>query len=222
MHAFITRDLTPDSPFLNRLTTAGWTVTAQSLVQLTPLTIPTIPAADWIFFSSQNGVLFFFDQIKKQGLPVPTTKWAALGKATAAVLLQYIPTADFIGSGDPESAAADFRVLAQGSRVLFPGAQNSRQSIQGVLKEVATVIDLPVYENTPIANAPSSEADMLVFTSPLNVTAYFAGSSRQAHQKIAAIGRSTAAALQEQGISDVWIPHEATEAALADLLLQSF
>jgi uroporphyrinogen-III synthase len=219
MHIFITRDLAPDSEFLKRLSGRGWTVTGQSLVQLTPLPVTSIPVADWIFFSSQHAVAFFFDAIQLGGMAMPDARWAAVGQATANVLGRYVPVVDFTGSGDPVAAAAAFLTLCRNQRVLFPGAKNSRQSIQKAVAGQATIINLDIYDNTPIPDAPIPDADVLVFTSPLNVQAYFSQKTIQPHQKIIAIGHSTAAALQALNIHNVSIPTTPDEASLANLIL---
>jgi len=63
MTAYISRELAPDSEFRALLEARGWAVHGQSLVSLSPLPFSAIPACDWIFFSSQNAVRFFFQTL---------------------------------------------------------------------------------------------------------------------------------------------------------------
>jgi uroporphyrinogen-III synthase len=197
MTVFITRDLTPDSVFLQQLTALGWAVRGQSLLTIATLPFDTPPPADWIFFSSANGVRYFYERL------TPTqyrAKTAAIGPATAATLAKIVPKVDFIGDGDPINTALLFGTAAEGQTVLFPGAEQSRQSVQQQLAGRIAGTHWPVYTNAPLANVPSqSDAHVLVFTSPLNVQAYCTQHEIRAAQRCVAIGATTASALLAWG-----------------------
>ena len=102
--AFITRHLAPDSDFRSILAAQGWQVAGQSLVLLTPLPFGSVPPCDWIFFSSQNAVRYFFEQAAL--LPdwteerASAVRWAAIGPATARAMLPYVKLVHFVGSGE--------------------------------------------------------------------------------------------------------------------------
>jgi len=219
MTVFITRNLSPDSIFFQLLSAQRIAIVGRSLVQLTPLPFSNIPTADWIFFSSQNAVHYFFQQIKSQGIAIPNVRWAALGEATAAALKPYIKHLDFTGNGDPETATEAFRPHCSGQTVLFPGARHSRRSVQQHLGSAAHLLELTVYDNIPEPNPTKIDTAVLVFTSPLNASAYFSKHPLEAYQKVIAIGASTAATLQEHGISDVVIAAEPGERALAEAVI---
>ncbi len=145
--------------------------------------------------------------------------WAALGPATARELLRYTHRVDFAGTGDPDGTATAFLSLARGKRVLFPAARHSQQSIARILGDAITAVHLAVYDNAPLSDPPLLDESILVFTSPMNARAYFARHSIQTHQRVVAIGQTTASALRALGIKNAVMSKEPAEAALADTVL---
>ena len=219
MRVFISRECLPGSLFYDMLNARGYTVTGQSLLQLDPLPVRNIPAADWIFFASGNAVRFFFELPTAILPPTESVHWAALGPATAAVLRAFTEKIDFEGDGRPETCAAAFAPLAGGQKVLFPAAQHSQHSIQKMLGEQIEAIDLPLYANAPLPDiAPRAEA-VLLFTSPMNARAYFSKNVRLPQQRIIAIGASTAAALQQLGVGTIEVSEFPDEGSLAKMVL---
>lgn len=218
MRVFISRECLPGSLFYDNLHAQGYTVTGQSLLQLSPLPVLEIPPCDWIFFASGNAVRFFFE-LPPAVLPeVNAVKWAALGPATAVALHGYTGKIDFQGDGRPESCAAAFSPLAEKSRVLFPAAQHSQRSIQKLLGDTINAIDLPLYANAPLPDiAPRSET-ILVFTSPMNARAYFSKNTRLPEQRIIAIGASTAKALQELYVGSFAVSEFPDEQSLVETI----
>lgn len=222
--AFISRDLDDSSEFAHRLKSAGWAVQGCSLVTLRPLPITEIPDADWLFFASGNAVRFFFAGLKS---PSPyfsieaeaRVSWAALGPATARELMKHTGRVDFTGTGDPATTAALFRPLAAGRSVLFPAARHSRQSVPKALGDAIEALHLAVYDNAPVSDPPPIDADVLVFTSPMNAEAYFARHPLQPHQRVIAIGKTTADALMALGIPGVRLAADPSESALAEAVL---
>ncbi len=223
MTVFISRSLSATSEFRHLLTAQGWQVTGHSLVTLSALPIPALPDADWIFFSSQNAVRFFFQQVNEQGISVPIVQWAALGAATARELQDYVGAVDFIGSGEPISTAIAFQMMATAASteitVFFPGARHSQHSVQRLLADVVQGIHLEVYDNCPVADPVLRSEGVLVFTSPLNAEAYLGCHQLQLQQCVVAIGETTAAALRGLGVESVVVAAEPTEAALAQAVL---
>jgi len=72
-----------------------------------------------------------------------------------------------------------------------------------------------VYETILSHDAEPSGAEILVFTSPSNVEAYFANNLIQPDQKIIAIGKSTGKKLDEVGLSYT-LPFSPDETGLAE------
>lgn len=217
--AFISRAQTPESEFSRHLQENGWQVSARSLVRLTPLPFYEVPACEWIFFASQHAVRFFFQQIAAANISVPSVKWAALGAATAEALSGFVPQVDFTGTGDPVSSTAAFAAQVAPCSVLFPAARHSMQSVAAQLSERFSILHLEVYDNQPVDDVVLQQDDVLVFTSPMNARTYFTQHDLLLHQKVVAIGATTAAALQQLGIAEVHVAEEANERGLAVTVL---
>ena len=123
---------------------------------------------------------------------------------------------DFIGEGiDPTEVAAGFALLANGKTVMFPSAENSVRSIQQGLSADTKVINLSVYETILEENPEPSGAEILVFTSPSNVEAYFANNLIHHDQKVIAIGKSTGKKLEEIQVKYT-LPFSPDETGLAE------
>lgn len=217
---FITRDLEPESPFLTALSGHDFRVTGHSLICFRAVSFDELPATDWIFFYSRKAVAFFFRRIKElEVTPAVAIKWGAIGPATAKALEHWGVTVDFVGDGDPVVTARNFLPVAEGRRVLFPRAAQSRRSVQKALGDQIKSLDLVVYQNAIDEEAPRPEAEILVFTSPLNARAYFESRQPPEQTKIVAIGRTTATALRHLGVKEVMIAPEPSEEGLAEAVL---
>ena len=175
-----------------------------------------VPASDWIFFSSKKAVHYFFDQSAPAGLP----RLAAIGPGTAAALAAASGRAiEFSGNGDPGTTATLFAAQADGQTVLFPGAQKSRRSIQRLLEGRIHVLDLPVYKSTPLTNPPQIDADVLVWTSPLNALSYFSHHDLLPGQRLIAIGEPTAEQLRGMGYAQIICAEMTSEDSLVAAVL---
>lgn len=217
---FITRDLEEHSVFKEMLEAEGFEVEGESLIEFTSIPFHTIPSSDWIFFYSSNAVRFFFENLQAQNLTISSTKWAAMGQATANTLLSYKKKLNFIGFGEPKRTSLAFINKAEGQVVLFPRARNSKQSIQKLLLDKIFSVNLIVYENKPKDYCRMRSRDFLVFTSPLNVEAYFNRNAKMPHQKIVAIGETTAAALRRLGFNESAIAGYPSERSMASSVIQ--
>lgn len=219
---FISRTLRPDSPFLQAFSSQpAIRICAESLVDFQPIPFDHLPPCDWIFFSSQQGVRFFFDTLRKNECVLPPhLQWGTLGDGTSQTLRSYGKTPDFAGNGQPDQVGTAFAIITHGQRVLFPAALHSRKSIQAFLPPETTYIDLPVYSNTPKPTIQIPVPDLLVFTSPMNVAAYFAVFPQHTCLPAIAIGESTRTALLSYSLPSVYMASTPSESALAQLALQ--
>jgi uroporphyrinogen-III synthase len=223
MTAFISRAIMPDSDFYAVLKAAGWGVSGQSFVTLTPIVFEEVPPCEWLFFSSQNAVRFFFQNLEKQQMPIPDVKWAALGPSTARALEYHRHSADFTGTGEPKGTAQLFRRMAArqpvSGNIVFPAARRSRQSVMTLLQLDFQCIHFDIYDNQPVNNPPQRTENVLAFTSPMNAEAYFSQHALLPGQKVAAIGGTTDRALQALGIRETAIAAEPNEYGLAEAVL---
>lgn len=218
MRLFISRELSADSPFYETFRDLNIEIQAESLVAFGLLPFAHLPISDWIFFTSRQSVLFFFQGLKAAAIPFPAgTKLAVMGEGTAKALRESGYAPDFIGNGDPQMVGESMGLLAKGGTILFPRALQSRETVQKIIGEWANAIDLVVYDNQPRMDLPIISADALVFTSPLNVEAYFSKQKVVSQPIFFAIGATTRQALLDKNIDKVWIPATPSEESLAQL-----
>ncbi|RYX82987.1 hydroxymethylbilane synthase, partial [bacterium] len=89
------------------------------------------------------------------------------------------------------------------------------RTIQGALTSTTKVVDLPIYETVIAEEVDGTTAEVLIFTSPSNVDAYFADNLLDPGQKVIAIGNSTAQKFIEMGIPYT-LPYSPDEIGLAE------
>jgi hydroxymethylbilane synthase len=200
---FISRDFKRNDFFKNVLEANGYMVFAQSLIEIKPIPIKKAVTVDWVFFSSKNAVKHFFEQSEQMQLR--HLKIGAVGKATADEIRKYNRRADFIGdSNNTVFTGKKFSAMVGSKKVLFPQAKSSMKTIQFQLKK-DQVIDLIVYE-TIKKNKNIPAADIIVFTSPSNVDAFFETNRINEKQKVVAMGDATVNALKKYGINSNKMP----------------
>ena len=224
MTAFISRAVLPDSDFRSVLRAQGWGVFGQSFVMLSALPFSKIPNCDWMFFSSQNAVRFFFQNLENQKVEIPKAHWAALGVSTAKVLESFVGEVDFIGTGEPKGTSQMFRqhcarLKQEVGPIIFPAARRSRQSVMTLLNLDFQCTHFEIYDNQPVPKPPQRTENVLAFTSPMNADAYFSRHRLLPAQRVVAIGGTTDRMLQHLGIAEVTIAAEPTERGLAEAVL---
>ena len=221
---FISRSLAKDSPIALFAENRKYLVHDQSLLELTALPFPEVlPPTDWIFFYSKQAVNFFFDGLAKANFQLDEkVKWACIGPGSAKALMKFIPEIDFVGEGQVDEVAKAFSHYAINQKVFFPRAVHSKKSIQQYLEGKIEVLDLPIYKNEPLTDFIVPTADVLIFTSPLNVQTYLQKYTITSQQICIAIGTTTKAFLEAQGISKVLLPAYPAEEAIADLIRFSY
>ncbi|MEJ5053117.1 hydroxymethylbilane synthase [Sphingobacterium sp. MYb382] len=201
---FITRDLDENSYLGRYLAKHQIQVDARSLIRIYP-TINNLDSfilkrADWIFFNSKNAIDHFF---KLEPLILKKTKIAVLGRGSEDALRKYDRVADFSGDNlgiKTEDIAKEFAKLVDGQTVFIPRAKDSLMSIQNALTPETQVIDMPIYETVLEENVDKTNAEVLIFTSPSNVEAYFQENLIDPGQKIICIGYSTAKVIEAMGL----------------------
>lgn len=146
---------------------------------------------DWVFFSSKQAVAAFFKQEKYN----PALKYGAVGKGTAEALARY-GEARFVGtSSHTELVAKEFAQHAGSTTVLFPCSNISERTIQQALR-AEQVLEVVCYTTTEVPT-PVGHPDVLVFSSPSNVRAFFEANTLLAHQQVVVFGPSTAKQVAE-------------------------
>ena len=210
---FITRTLRPDSPLRRWAARTKNLVCGKSLLAFGAVPFTPPKDVDWWFFYSPRAVEFAL----ADHTPPENVRLAALGEGTAQTLRAHSGRVDFVGRGSPGQVARQFLKLAKNQRVFFPRAEHSRQSIQRELADQITILDAVCYSNAIRTDVKPIRADVIVFTSPRNVSAYLDRYQLPDGARLIAIGGVTAAALYQRGFS-VPFPELPSEAAIAHLL----
>lgn len=221
---FITRKLPQNSILVTHLRDADVKIWGCSLIELSSIHFNDFPKSDWIFFYSKNGVRYFFEQLSaSQRGQVMNAKIAAMGNGTATSLRSFNQTVDFVGNGSPSTIAEQFlEKLFAHNKVLFVRAKHSVKSIQSLLDGKVQVMDLVVYNNEPKTQLDIGQADVLFFTSPLNVKAYYTNYPVDQKQIVMAIGATTANALYEMGVSQVTVADQPSEMGILNCISTKF
>ena len=212
---FISSDLYENDYLLRALKAHQYPVNYSSLIEFSAIDFEPITNADWIFFSSKNGVKFYFNKVKK----IPKgTKLAAVNQGTAQALLELGGQVDFIGGGgDILQIAKAFDEVASG-KVVFPQPKKSLQSIQKGMTKNKDLHTLVVYDNQPKKNVELCKEDILIFTSPINAEAYFSDHEVLPNQRVISIGNNTNKKLKELAIENIHTAFEPTHWAILDEL----
>jgi len=214
---FISREISDQSYFKRALEKHNVQIDGRSLIRTVPVITKLdsyiLKHIDWIFFSSKNAVEYFF---QLSPLLPKDVKFGVMGAGSEEMLRRKGHFADFTGLGnDSADVAEEFAKVANGTQVLFPGAEDSLKSIQKGLSADTKVIDLAVYETVLEDDVEGTGAEVLVFTSPSNVDAYFAGNLLDPDQKVIAIGKSTGKKFDEMGVKYT-LPYSPDEVGLAE------
>lgn len=196
----------------------GFNVTAKSCVDIIPLEFNFSGHADWLFFSSKNGVQHFFNKVTTLSDQI---KIAAIGEATAAAIHAAGYNTYFVGEGTMLEIANNFKPDAENAVVIFPAALNRNNQLATFISEYATVSHLPVYGNI-LGVVDTQDADILVFTSALNVDGYLQYNNINATQTIIAIGSTTAGHLNALGYQHVFQPPQQSMLSIAELICGLF
>lgn len=193
---FISRDIEKGGYFKEFLNRANFTVEDKNLLQIDAVPFETDGQCDWLFFTSRNGVKYYFEQIQYTSDNCPKIGAVNAGTAQAIRSLGYEVAFEGTSACTKKTAEA-FGNIASG-KVILPQAVNAR----GVMETKLThceVVSLPVYNNTILEQVDKIDADILVFTSPMNAQSYFNKYTLESNQKIVSIGPSTTQAIRAFG-----------------------
>jgi hydroxymethylbilane synthase len=210
----ITKSLDSNSFFKNTLEANGYQVEGVSFIEPRMVNYTSVPKTDWMFFSSANAVKYFFTQ---NPILDSHVKFGAVGKTTEEELNKHHKAVDFVGKHvDISKTGQEFKNLIGSKTVLFPLAKGSMRTIQQQFDDISKVIDLVVYETELKKQLVKESFEVLVFTSPSNVQAFFESNKIQANQSAVAIGRSTEKKLMEYGVKKCVVPSTLSEIGLAE------
>jgi uroporphyrinogen III methyltransferase/synthase len=195
---------------------------------------------DWIVFSSENGVRYFFEYLRNAGLDARAfgkARIAAIGSGTARRLDSLGIIADFV----PSSFTS--KVLIGELTEKYDIANNKILRVKGYFKndpltdglrengaEVTTCAVYDLESDSPdeyiIENVAANGADFALFTSMSTVDNFFRAMGEEAAAEVLrgctpiAIGPVTATALDRHGISEYETAEKHNIDGLVDVLLK--
>jgi uroporphyrinogen III methyltransferase/synthase len=191
---------------------------------------------DWLVFTSENAVNFFFQYAKEAGIKFyfyPNLKIATVGEKTKLKLEQLGYRTNFVPIGyTAEVLAENMDEDISGKKVLIPRSDLANDEYLKVFEERgAEVYPLTVYKNQAIEYSKETlseklteNIDYLTFTSGSTIQSFYRSTLNAdlnlSKYKIYCIGPSTARAAQNLGyvVDGVANPH--TEEAMFDLILK--
>jgi len=214
---FITKTFKEKDYLPEALKRLNFEIEDKSLIEFKQIRIKELPKTEWIFFSSKHAVRYFFQQEPKlEG----NVKFGCIGTSTSAELRAFGRRADFIGqSTDIKLVGKQFSSKVGNAKVLFFIARGSMQSIQWQMVKRENVINLEVYATLKHSLEISPEFNILVFTSPSNVEAYFEKNQVQPHQRVIAMGESTGKALEKLKIRKYTMPRSFDDLGMLQAIL---
>lgn len=216
---FISREISSTSYFRRAMGKHGIQVDDRSLIQTVsrPLQLGAadFENVDWVFFTSRNSVIHFFEQAP--ALP-EALRFAVIGRGSEEQLRQYGRVPSFNGADagiDMEKIAAAFAHIAEGATVLIPRAVDTLGTMRRALTAGTKVIDVPIYQTVLNESVSASDADVLIFTSPSNIRAYFSNNTLRAGQQVICIGYASGKELESLGYAYT-LPATPDEIGLAE------
>lgn len=204
----VTRKLSADSLLIKWANKNKLNLIQQPFIEIAPIKNLEVPATDWIFFSSPQGVAVYLKNYAIQAKYV-----AALSSGTAKELEKNNVAINFVGDAQKstEEIGQDFFKLVNDKKhVLFPISSISLKKLasQGNKNQV---INWVCYETNLVGQKINVSPDFIVFTSPSNVDGYLIENKIPESTQAIAIGNTTKNQLEKLGFKNVQVPTSTEE-----------
>ena len=211
----ITRAENQSAAFINELERAGFdsiclpmiqTVLSSNLVPL-HLALDQLEQFDWLVFTSENAVRFFFEAAEEYGTKFyfySDLKIATVGEKTKLKLEQLGYRTNFVPIKYTAEVLATNMDDLQGKKVLIPrSAIADNEYVKVMESRGASVLSIDLYHTIPVNYSKealqavfSNKIESLTFASPSAVAAFFDNQTKNQLElqelKICCIGPSTA------------------------------
>lgn len=181
--------------------------------------------ADWIIFSSGNGVAGFFENLQAAELDsrsLAGSSIAVIGKHTAEVLLSYGIQADYVS---PKQHGESFGIelsekIPDGANVFYFSAAENSGTIENNLKRTCHLVTIPVYENKETEfSCERRDYDGIFITSASSAARLFqAYDAKWPIPAVYSIGPNTTSCLKKLGVKEIIEAEEPSYEALIKLL----
>lgn len=233
-----------------KLQQLGADVTPVKTGIINPIIIPDfankVRSADWIVFTSKNGVRSFFYNLELAGADIrliANARFAVVGKATEKELAKHHINADIIPAEQTGKGLADAMKLcmpyvygesdedtfdlSNGNisdkmcKVCIFSAKEASPDLEAGLKEICQLEKIDAYVNEQAYESiPESIGNMVseaVFTSASNVERFFHMLPENAYVETAySIGEKTTAALEQHNVREIVQADDSSYEALVD------
>ncbi|MCB0210116.1 MAG: uroporphyrinogen-III C-methyltransferase [Anaerolineae bacterium] len=190
------------------------------------------PPYQWLVLTSANGVTAFWQRLAYLGLDarcLASVNIAAIGPATASVLLDYSIRADLIPevyTAEGVLAAFDALGSVAGQRFLLARADIARKTLaEGLQQRGAWVDEFAAYRTVPVEGKHSPPpADIVTFTSSSTVQGYVNcldgrnPAEALADSQVVCIGPITAATAEKLGVPVQAVAEEYTIEGIVEAL----
>lgn len=211
-----------------------------------PKFVDKVKSADWIVFTSKNGVRSFFYNLELAGADIrliANARFAVVGKATEKELVKHHINADIIPAEQTGKGLADAMKLcmpyvygesdedtfdlSNGNisdkmcKVCIFSAKEASPDLEAGLKEICELEKIDAYVNEQAYESiPESIGNMVseaVFTSASNVERFFHMLPENAYVETAySIGEKTTAALEQHNVREIVQADDSSYEALVD------
>lgn len=213
-----------------------------------PKFVDKVRSADWIVFTSKNGVRSFFYNLELAGADIrliANARFAVVGKATEKELVKHHINADIIPAEQTGKGLADAMKLcmpyvygesdedtfdlSNGNisdkmcKVCIFSAKEASPDLEAGLKEICELEKIDAYVNEQAYESiPESIGNMVseaVFTSASNVERFFHMLPENAYVETAySIGEKTTAALEQHNVREILQADDSSYEALVDTI----
>jgi uroporphyrinogen-III synthase len=234
----LTRPAERSATLARRLGELGARVESRPTVRLVPpedsapaeRAVAQLHLYDWVVFTSVNGVRYFCETVERirRDSPPMSPSVAAIGPATARALEERGVSPDVQATeSQSEGLAKSLRDRVRpNQRVLLVRPQQARHVLPAAIRGLGASVDaVPFYRNVPAPEVDSithdlrdGRFDVVVFASPSALQHLLQASHPERSvtealrsTSIVAIGRVTAAALEEAGLCAAAIASEPSD-----------
>lgn len=222
---------------ISKLQQLGADVTPVKTGIIKPIIIPgfadKVKSADWILFTSKNGVKSFFYNLDLAGADIrliANARFAVVGKATEKELAKHHIKADVIpmeqtGKGLAEEVKFymqdDYKLSNKKSKVCIFSAKEASPDLEAGLKGICELEKIDAYVNEQayesISESIGNSISEAVFTSASNVDRFFDMLPENTCVETAySIGEKTTAALEQYNVGKVLQADDSSYEALVD------
>lgn len=216
----ITRTLTDQSP-IQVLQSENIKVIGESFLNFEQIEFDSWDTdSDLVLFYSQRGVEYSFLNTDFKDY-CKTILTATFGPATSDFLdTHHNIKTNIVGDGGIDSIISQIKINNP-SKVLFVQGEQSLKRLQSLDTWDFDYTEVVPYRSIDRPVLLSNPADILVFTSPLNVVHYCNQYIIEPSQTLWAIGPTTASAIKERTDHPIHLPIKPTEASLTVDILRS-